>query len=92
MGYNAAEKYDNELDFYMISSEQIIDMLKKSDALTNEDDLMPESLFSDHGIDSLDIFSLLLDVQEQIGVEIPDDDIDGLVSAETIIKYIEKLA
>ena len=59
MGYNVAQKYLNELDYKMISAKQIIDMLKKSGALTNEDDLKPESLFSDHGIDSLDIFSLL---------------------------------
>ena len=74
----------------MISAEQIIQMLVKSEALTNADELKADSLFADHGVDSLDIFSLLLDVQEEIGVEISDDDVDGLVSVNAIVDYIKK--
>ncbi len=73
----------------MISSEQIIQMLIKSGALTKDDGLTPESLFSDHGVDSLDIFSLLLDVQEETNVEISDEDVDGLTSVNSIIEYVK---
>ena len=74
----------------MISSEQIIQILIKSEALTESSGIKPDSLFADHGIDSLDIFSLLLDVQEQTGVEISDDDVDGFTSINAILDYINK--
>ena len=74
----------------MVSAEQIIQMLVKSEAVTNAEELKADSLFSDHGLDSLDIFSLLLDVQEETGVEISDDDVDDLVSVNAIVDYIKK--
>lgn len=73
----------------MISSEQIIEMLLKSDALKKDHDLTADSLFADHGVDSLDIFSLLLDVQEQTEIEISDEDIDQLTSVNAIIEYMK---
>ena len=76
----------------MISSEQIIQILIKSEALTESSELQPDSLFADHGVDSLDIFSLLLDVQEEAGVEISDDDVDGLTLINAIIEYVNKSA
>ncbi len=40
------------------------------------------------GADSLDIMTILLDVQDRTGVEIPDEDVDGLRTAQSIVEYV----
>lgn len=40
------------------------------------------------GVDSLDAMSLFLEVQEKLGVDIPDEVVDELVSIRDIAKYV----
>ncbi len=70
-----------------MTENQIIKLLEKSGIDTKN--IQVDSVFSDHRIDSLDIFSLLLEVQEISGVSIPDDDIDTLTSVKSIVDYIQ---
>lgn len=40
------------------------------------------------GADSLDMMTVLLDVQDRTGVEIPDEDVDGLRTPRSIVEYV----
>lgn len=46
--------------------------------------------FSEQGIDSLDVSSLLLSIEEVFGVTIPDEKIDELNTIEKIAEYIDE--
>ena len=44
------------------------------------------------GIDSLDFSNILLNVEEESNLEIPDEDIDTLETIEDIVKYVNEKA
>ncbi len=44
----------------------------------------------DLGADSLDLMTILLSVQEKVGVEIPDAELDNLLSIDSICSYMNK--
>lgn len=62
-----------------------------SDVLNiNPEDITPESSFvNDFGADSLDLFQLILKIEEEFGLEIPSEAADGIVTvsdAEELLK------
>ncbi len=55
----------------------------------NEDDISPDTKFVDDlGADSLDLTSIVMDIEEEFGIEIPDD---AIMSIVTIGDAVEKL-
>lgn len=48
------------------------------------------SLFDDFGMDSLDSIELVMSLEEEFGIDIPDEDIESIETVSDIIKYIEK--
>lgn len=71
-----------------VSVEQVLDVIKKSKVITKVDKLDPATLLSDQDIDSLDLSGMLLSVEEAFGVEIPDEDIDGIKTINDIVDYV----
>ena len=52
--------------------------------------LTPEAKFiEDLGADSLDIVELVMALEEEFGIEIPDEDAEKMSSVGEAIKYIE---
>ena len=47
-----------------------------------------DNLLKQHKLDSLDMFNLFIEIQEETGVTIPDEDIDGLTSISLIVEYL----
>ncbi len=47
-------------------------------------------LIEDLKADSLDIVELIMDLEQQYGVQIPDDELPGIRSVGDIVKYVEK--
>ena len=45
---------------------------------------------SDLGADSLDTVELIMEFEEEFGIEIPDEDAENITTVGTAIKYIEK--
>lgn len=43
----------------------------------------------DLGADSLDVFDLLMSLEEEFSIEIPDEDIEKLKTVNTLVNYIE---
>ncbi|MDR0987244.1 MAG: acyl carrier protein [Ruminococcus sp.] len=48
------------------------------------------SVQDDLGADSLDIVDIIMDIEEQFDMEVPEEDIPGLKTVEDIVKYIDK--
>ncbi|SHJ68861.1 acyl carrier protein [Hespellia stercorisuis] len=43
----------------------------------------------DLGADSLDLFELVMSLEEEFGVEIPTEDLENIATVGDVIKYIE---
>ncbi len=43
----------------------------------------------DIGVDSLDAVELVMELEEEFGIEIPDEDVEKMIIVEHIVKYIQ---
>ncbi len=50
---------------------------------------MTSSFKEDLGADSLDLFELVMALEEEFEVEIPTEDLEKILNIEDVIKYIE---
>jgi acyl carrier protein len=56
-----------------------------------EDQVVPEAKFiEDLGADSLDTVELVMALEEEFGIEVPDEEAEKLQSVSDVIKYIEE--
>ena len=49
----------------------------------------PSSFKEDLGVDSLDLFELVMELEEEFGIEIPSEDLENLATVADVAKYIE---
>jgi len=55
------------------------------------DEVVPEASFIDDlGADSLDIVELVMAIEEEWGLEIPDDDAEKIQTIQDAINYVEE--
>lgn len=47
------------------------------------------SFKDDLGADSLDLFELVMSLEDEFGVEIPTDDLEKMVTVQDVMDYIE---
>ena len=47
------------------------------------------SFKEDLGVDSLDLFELVMALEEEFGVEIPTEDLEELTTVGAVVKYVE---
>ena len=66
--------------------EKICDMLVDNLSL-ERDDIKMESTFEELEVDSLDLFELVGDLEEEFEIEI--EDVSSLKSIEDVVKYVE---
>ena len=56
----------------------------------NADQVAPEAKFiEDLGADSLDTVELIMALEEEFGIEVPDEEAEKLVSVGDVVRYIE---
>ncbi len=56
----------------------------------NEDEIKAESNFKDDlGADSLDLFELVMSLEEEYGIEIPSDDLEKIATVNDVIEYLK---
>ncbi len=59
----------------------------------NEEDVTPEANFvEDLGADSLDIVELIMAMEEEFEIEVPDEDAEKLLTVQQTIDYIRDKA
>ncbi len=56
----------------------------------NADQVIPEAKFiEDLGADSLDTVELIMALEEEFGIEVPDEEAEKLISVGDVVRYIE---
>ena len=56
-----------------------------------EDQIVPEASFvEDLGADSLDIVELIMDLEQEFNIEIPDEELPKVQTVADIVGYLEK--
>lgn len=69
--------------------EKLTEMIREqlnTDAVITED----TSFKDDLGADSLDLFELIMGMEEEFGVEIPTDDLENIATVGDVIKYLKE--
>jgi acyl carrier protein len=79
-------EYDMELQT------QVKGLISKSLKIPEETIKMESSFIDDLGADSLDIVELVMALEEEFGIEIPDEDAEKIQSVGDAIRYIEEKA
>ncbi|MEB3248902.1 MAG: acyl carrier protein [Merismopediaceae bacterium] len=65
----------------------VVDQLEIEDL----EKIKPESNFAnDLGADSLDVVELVMALEEEFDIEIPDEDAEGIDTVEKAVDYIDK--
>ncbi len=56
----------------------------------DENKITPEtSIINDLGADSLDVVDLLMSIEDEFEVEVPDEEIENIKTVDDLVKYIE---
>jgi len=50
---------------------------------------MEASITDDLGADSLDVVDLIMSLEEEFDIEIPDEDVENMKTVGDIVKYVE---
>ncbi len=66
--------------------ESIIEQLGVNESLVE----MKTNLMKDLEADSLDAVEIILSIEEEYDIEIPDDEAENLVNVEDLVKYVEE--
>lgn len=78
----------------LATKEQIFDKVKEIivDQLgVEEDEVTPEASFIDDlGADSLDIVELIMALEEEFGLEIPDEEAEKISTVNDAVEYIRE--
>lgn len=76
-----------------MTDEEIFQRVKKvvvEQMRINEDEVRPEVSFTeDLGADSLTVVELVMQLEEEFGVDIPDDDVPNLKTVQDAVGYIQ---
>ncbi|KAK4922996.1 mitochondrial acyl carrier protein [Elasticomyces elasticus] len=68
---------------------RILDLLKNFDKVSDASKLSPSSHFTnDLGLDSLDTVEVVMAIEEEFSIEIPDKEADAIHSVDQAVKYI----
>lgn len=55
-----------------------------------EDEITSETNIQDDlGADSLDVVDLIMSIEDEFEVEIPDEDVENIKTVDDVVKYIE---
>ncbi|MGN0389044.1 MAG: acyl carrier protein [Suilimivivens sp.] len=70
--------------------EKLVEILKEQLNLDGKE-IKPESSFKeDLEIDSLDLFELVMAIEDEFGVEIPSEDLEKLTTIQSVMDYLKE--
>ena len=70
-----------------MTKQEFIELIENT---TGVRDVKEESNFiNDLGFDSLDLIELTMALEEEFGIEIPDEDVEGLSTVASVIEYLK---
>ncbi len=73
----------------MLTEQQVINVINNMglDVNLDAENTSTDESFRSLGIDSLDVFNLLIEVETLTGRNVPDGDVEQLTSIKKIVKY-----
>lgn len=72
----------------MITANKLIDIINTSGVDRELSISDSNSSFEELGLDSLDVFNIMVQIQEEMGKDIPDEDVERLQSIQEILNYL----
>ncbi len=73
-----------------VTVEQILETIENANLVKDVNALDLAKPLGEQGIDSLDFSGVLFNMEEAFGIEIPDADIDQLLTINDILAYVNK--
>lgn len=69
--------------------EKVRDIIVEQLDADENDVTMDASIIDDLGADSLDVVDLVMSIEEEFDVEIPDEEVENIKTVGDIVKFIE---
>jgi len=74
-----------------VTAEERLKKLIADQLSVNEEDITPDAHFiEDLNADSLDLVELVMAIEEEFGVKIPDEDVDKIQTVQDAIDYLRE--
>ena len=68
---------------------RVRDLLAREFSIQNKEEIKPESrIKEDLGLDSIDAIQVVMDLEQEFGFEIPDEDSEKIFTVGQIIEYL----
>ena len=74
---------------FIMVFEKIAGMLAEQLGADENDMTMDTNIAKDLGADSLDVVELLMAIDDEFGIEIPDDEIENIKTIGDLVEYIQ---
>ena len=74
----------------MAAEEKIREMIVEQLGVSVEEVVLEASFIDDLGAESLDIVELVMAIEEEFGLEIPDEDAERMQTIQDAISYVEE--
>jgi acyl carrier protein len=75
----------------MAVADKMIDIIEEQLSVDKEKIVPGASFVDDLGADSLDLVELIMAMEEEFDVEIPDDDAEKIATVQDAIDYVDKI-
>ena len=75
----------------MAIAEKMIDIIVEQLSVDKEKVIVGASFVDDLGADSLDLVELIMAMEEEFDVEIPDEDAEKITTVQNAIDYIDNI-
>lgn len=69
--------------------EKVVEIIKEQLNMENVDIKMETSFKEDLDVDSLDLFELVMALEEEYDVEIPSEDLEQLTTVGAVVEYLK---
>lgn len=69
--------------------EQVIKLITDTTKIDSSKISRESSFIDDLNLDSLDIVELMMKMEDEFGIEIPEEDAEGLKTVSDVISYLE---
>ena len=69
--------------------EKVREIIADKLSISEDEITMDSSLLEDLNADSLDIVELIMALEDELDMEIPDEDAEGFVTVGDVVKYVK---
>jgi len=71
----------------MLTEQDVIDIIIDLNICANKDSISSDISLKSLGVDSLDVFNILVELEIKTGQKIPDSDVDKLTTIQEMVEY-----